>query len=63
MNHGVPATSGDYPNDLFIAIINFLVFGVGWYQCEVAWGKFLSFRALTSTDNRTVSAYSIYNRI
>jgi hypothetical protein len=57
----ISAYASDDPLDIRITIVDFLVFGVGRYECEIAGYQLLSFGAVGSPDDGTVAARSIEN--
>jgi hypothetical protein len=61
VNNRIPSTSGNDPNDLFVAIVDLLMFGISWNEREVSWTKLLSLGAVGSADDGAVSARGIYN--
>jgi hypothetical protein len=63
VNNGIPSTSGNYPNDLIVAIVDLLMFGISRDEREVSWAKLLSLGAVRSADNRAVPACGIYDCI
>jgi hypothetical protein len=59
----ISPAAGDDPLDLSVAIVHLLVFGVSWYECEIAGRQLMSLGAVRSKDNRAEAASSVYDGI
>jgi hypothetical protein len=60
VNNGIAPASSYDPHDVFVAIVDFLVFGVGGYQRKIPWRKLLSAAPVRATDNSAMATCSVY---
>jgi hypothetical protein len=63
VNDRIPSASCNYPLDVLITVVHLLVLSIRWNEGKVARGKLLSLRTVGPTDNGTVTACSVYNRV
>lgn len=59
VDNWVATTSSYDPNDILIAVVDFLVLGISGYESEVSWCKLLSLRAVRTTHNGAMPACSV----
>ena len=57
-NARCPSTTHNRPSDLLVAVVDFLVLCIRWYEAEIAWSEILSLLAAVA-DDRAVAFYRV----
>lgn len=63
MHNRVAPSSCDDPDDIFIAVIHFLMLSIRRNESKIAWAQFLPLGAVRSADNGTVPLSRVYDCI